>query len=584
MRFVFVAIYLLSTLAAWAKPGSGPRGDSWQQVRQQRKGVVSVLWYNFEPFTYRQPETGQMQGIEYELMEAFIQFINQRYGFELRAEWVDVGTFENVYAGVKQAGSKGVFGLSYFSITEERKTEVHFAPPYMPDLNVVVTNNALPFFTSSHEFVKLLPRLSGYTMANTTMEQDMEQLKATFYPGLRINRTGDDYVVMEQIARDPRAFGYMPLIVYLIGLQKGIKIKRQEVLPASRPGFAAIYPLRSDWEEPLQDFFTSEECRRLTNQVVQKYLGAGVSDLMYKPFADSAQTATDLTLLSLEKEIVTQRLIAAALEVQQQKSYRNLTILAVMAFMVVAGVLYGRFVTKKRLNDQLVERSRLIQTQNEEIERMNKRLEMKVLQAQVNPHFIFNSLNAIQYFVSLDEKRQALGYIAAFSKFMRLLLHNASALETSIPNEASMLDQYLALEKMRFSGTFSYTIRELDQEALATALIPSLVVHSFVENALYHGVLNRPGDAGLIEICFQKQGDFVKVVVEDNGVGRAAARQLAGRKKGSDLTPHQQLVRDRLALLNEQAEQHITVSTLDLHDAAGKPTGTRVELLFPIRS
>lgn len=578
MRIAAISALLLCPILLLAQM----RGDSWEEVKEKKGGAVSALWYDFEPFTYVGP-AGKMKGIEYELMEAFAGFVRDYYGYALELDWVDVKTFEGVYEGVRRAEQSGLFGVSYFSITDERQKEVAFAPPYMPDLNVLVTNNALPFFATSHEFVNQLPLLTGYTMPNTTMEEDMERVRETFYPPLSIRHEDDDYKIMEHIAHNKSSFGYVPLIVYLIGLDKGIRIKRQSVLPVSRPGFSVILPLGSDWKEPVSLFFLSPDFTQLVSRIVGRYLGDAVSALMADPFRDSLATSRDLGILALEKEIVTQKLIDAALDVEQQKNYRNLTILAVVAFVLIAGILYGRYLTKKRLNQELSERNDFIRKQKDEIGRINKMLEIKVLQAQLNPHFIFNSLNSIQYFVTLDEKKTALGYVTTFSRFLRQLFQSASFLDTSVEREISMLNLYLTLEKIRFSDRFTFSL-ECENEDIATQTIPSMLIHPFVEEALYQSVLNRNDPEGMISIRFRLEGGFVNVTIEDNGADRTDGLMSQGLPTGIEHPPHRKLVHDRIAFLHEQYGRQVSIRKISLTDKSGVSAGTRVTLHLPVKT
>jgi hypothetical protein len=112
------------------------------------------------------------------------------------------------------------------------------------------------------------------------MEEDLTKLKTTFFPDLPVSNEADDYEVLKQIAAHPNAFGYVPLSIYMIALQRGIKIKRQRVLAKRREGFAAIYTKNSDWELPVSAYFTSPECKALTKRLIRKYLGEEVAGII----------------------------------------------------------------------------------------------------------------------------------------------------------------------------------------------------------------------------------------------------------------------------------------------------------------
>jgi sensor histidine kinase YesM len=119
-----------------------------------------------------------------------------------------------------------------------------------------------------------------------------------------------------------------------------------------------------------------------------------------------------------------------------------------------------------------------------------------------------------------------------------------------------------------------------NDDTLPEARLPSLLVHPFVENALYHGILNRPDSHGLISIRFEGSSAMVRVTIEDNGIGRTAASALSLRKQGTDLTPHERVVKERIALLNEGTRSPITLQTSDLLHPDGTAAGTRVVMNF----
>ncbi|MGM9511603.1 histidine kinase [Larkinella sp. GY13] len=568
----------LVAASSWAQNGPILRGDSWAEVRKRRGGVVTVVWDQVEPFAYRD-STGRLAGIEVELLENFRQFVKRRYGFELTLHWVYGGGFIQTYNRVRTSPQPGVFGLGNFSVTPDRQREVQFTPPYMPDLSVLITHPSAPNYASARDFITALPNLRAYTMRHTTMAQDIDSLRRGFYPTLPVTTVNNDLTVMRHVIHHPNAFSYMPLSLYLLGRKRGLPVKRQTVLMSERPGYAAIYPLKSDWGEPMRAYADAPGAQNITNQIIRKYLSESEFGLAFE--TSERPSNYDFERLSLQKELVTQRLINTALEVQTQKTYRSLALLSIGLLLIVAGILYVRSASKQRINQQLKAQYDRIQQQNAEIDHYNRKLKLKVLQAQINPHFIFNSLNAIQYFIMLNEKRKSLAYITSFARFMRLLLANASQTYASVNQEMLMLDQYLALEKTRFSNKFEYRVKLANSASLAEMVIPSLIVHPFVENALYYGILNRPDGAGFIDIRFDQTPAGVRVEVTDNGIGRSEALTISQRKQGSDLTPHWQTVKDRLALLNEQNEQKIRFETVDLTDSDGRAAGTQVTLYFP---
>jgi len=145
-------------------------------------------------------------------------------------------------------------------------------------------------------------------------------------------------------------------------------------------------------------------------------------------------------------------------------------------------------------------------------------LERSALQAQMNPHFIFNSLNSIQSYIMSNDKEEAMTYLARFARLIRQNLRVSSESQVALDIEISMLENYLELEKMRFHNSFDYKIN-LDENITAQEMtIPPLIIQPYVENAILHGMKQKKGD-GLIELSFTQSYDLLHIQIKDNGGG-----------------------------------------------------------------
>ena len=528
-----------------------PATDSWETAKQQKHGKIAVLWYAIEPFIYF--NEGKITGIEYELMQGFIPFVKKNYGTNLQIEWVDAGAFEPIYPAIKRSTEKGLFAMSYYSITNERKQEVKFAPPYMPDLNILVTSNNLPVYNSEADFMKDIKNYAGFSMAHTTMEEDMNKLRGR-HPALKITNRTDDYDVLNNIAAVNNAFGYVPLSIYVLALQRGTRVKRQKIMATRREGLAAIYTKSSDWDEPVKAYFESVECRQLTTALIRKHLGAEVADIILDVSGpDSSRRPTaDIELLTKEREIVTKRLIDTALQFQRSKTVRNITIVAVVVFVLISLVLYKMLAGKKRLASLLTQRNQEIIQQKQEIEKINRQLQQKLAVSQLNPHLIFNSLTAIQHFVMLDDKKMASQYLSQLSKFIRYILKNASQPLISSLEEKNMLEQYLILEKARFNDSFQYELTVQGEGGQ----IPSMLTFPFVEEALYERVLaGGSSDASrFLSISFTEENGATGITIKDNS--------LAQKKMQGGMAV--KLAEEQIAAINKGQTQKITVHRTNL--------------------
>ncbi len=152
-------------------------------------------------------------------------------------------------------------------------------------------------------------------------------------------------------------------------------------------------------------------------------------------------------------------------------------------------------------------------------------VQQKALQLQMNPHFIFNSLNAIQSFVLSSDTDKAIHYLSKFSQLMRLILSNSRESSIPIREELKALTHYMDIERLRFDNKFDYKIivdQEIDQEFME---IPPMIIQPFVENAILHGLIHSPGD-GHITIRLDLRDNYIFCTIEDNGIGRKKAQEI----------------------------------------------------------
>lgn len=243
---------------------------------------------------------------------------------------------------------------------------------------------------------------------------------------------------------------------------------------------------------------------------------------------------------------------------------------------ILLAFLIGYQIFRQRLANLAVQQERLT------LEEQINQLKQQAYRAQMNPHFIFNALNAIQGLILGEqlEKEKAVGFLSNFSRLIRIALDASSQDKIPLKQEVELLDNYLALEQMRFDNNFSYTITFADDLEVDWILIPPLLIQPYVENAVLHGMENRKGD-GQITIQLSAAHDMLTVCVTDNGPGiyyqqtRKAKQpdQLKRKSHGMNIT------KQRLDVLDQDNNQ---LQIKELHDPQGRPIGTEIVLKIPI--
>jgi hypothetical protein len=215
-----------------------------------------------------------------------------------------------------------------------------------------------------------------------------------------------------------------------------------------------------------------------------------------------------------------------------------------------------------------------------EYNRLVNETEIKALRSQMNPHFIFNSLNAINRYILKNEKKEASEYLSKFSKLIRLILDNSRQTKIPLSQDLNALCLYLELEKLRFQDNFSYSIHIDDAISTESVFIPPLLIQPIVENAIWHGLLPKVA-ASHIQITMKLNGIFLDCTVEDNGIGRKKSAEMKTGQvlEKSSVGIHATEQRLRLLFNNDKAKKLLEIT--DLFDITGNPAGTRVTLHIP---
>lgn len=199
--------------------------------------------------------------------------------------------------------------------------------------------------------------------------------------------------------------------------------------------------------------------------------------------------------------------------------------------------------------------------------------EMKALRAQMNPHFIFNSLNSISIYIQKNELKLADNYLVKFARLMRLILENSEHPNVTIKQDIEALELYMQLEQLRLKHGFNYKIEIHEKIDTENTLIPPLLLQPFVENSIWHGLSTK--EDGFILIKLQEHDGRLCCTVEDNGIGRV----LANSKKSNDIGRQSlgmKITQSRIDILNSSKKIKSLINVFDL------PQGTRVETHLPL--
>ena len=271
-----------------------------------------------------------------------------------------------------------------------------------------------------------------------------------------------------------------------------------------------------------------------------------------------------------------------------QQSWTSTTILALdipkrlLEFWWFWAVLGSLFLTMAYLLYRfLVSRAKKTERLKADFEHQVSEIQMQALRAQMNPHFLFNSLNSIKYFAISKSKDETAAYLSKFSLLVRAILNNSKSRTISLKDELDALQLYIEIEHLRLDGKFDYQIDIDSGIHIKQAQIPPMILQPYVENAIWHGLMHKDGRGKLL-VQVKDMGHQIQCIIEDNGIGRVKSSEFRGKQTDHKKSVGMQITSDRIALINKIYHIDTQVHVIDLMDEKGMATGTRVVINVPL--
>lgn len=237
-------------------------------------------------------------------------------------------------------------------------------------------------------------------------------------------------------------------------------------------------------------------------------------------------------------------------------------------------IIKKRFEILERKNKEVVEKIALVGEL--------RKSQLSTIVAQMNPHFIFNTLNTIQGLIYKNDKNNSTKYIGKFSELVRDILRNSNQQEISLEDEINHLSIYLELEKMRFGDELQISLKIAPTLDVNNITLPPILIQPHVENALVHGLFHKKGVKNLdIQFCKSLKNDYLEIIIDDDGIGRAMSQQLnLQRRKHESFAIS--AIEKRINLLNQSLERKIEITIIDKTDNLKNAIGTQVIISIPI--
>ncbi|MBI3520998.1 MAG: tetratricopeptide repeat protein [Bacteroidetes bacterium] len=275
-----------------------------------------------------------------------------------------------------------------------------------------------------------------------------------------------------------------------------------------------------------------------------------------------------------KKELLTRaenekRLVELTSKNERKNLLKNIWLIVFGSALILLGVsayfLYKNFKQKSIINDQ-----------------KNNLLKQKLLVSQMNPHFIFNSLNAIQNYIFKQDSLKAGNYLTQFSELIRMILDFSRKDYISVESEVKLLNTYLELQKLRFESKFEYAIvidKKIDRESIH---IPPMLAQPFIENAIEHGIFYKK-DKGRVDVRLFYENDYLIYEIEDDGVGMEEAMKLKNKLKSSYESLATIITKERMSTLNGQTKNPIDIEIIDKTNPSAGSSGVKVKFMVPFK-
>jgi hypothetical protein len=272
---LFIFIFILSFISSGCLRGQSYSGSTWTSVRSTGSGIVKFVYVETPRFVYKDGQ-GKLTGISVDVMHDFVDWLKKARSVELRTDFVgDGSSFKVMYESVK--GSQGgVFGLGNITITEERRREVKFSPPFITNFAILVSHDHFPVLNQMEQLGVLFKGAHAYTAKGTINEGRMLSLKKNFFNAMNLQYTTSSQETLEKIVSDPQGFGYLDLAFYLEAVQLKKNIMRHPVGDKTAEQFGFVMPMNSDWAPVLEEFFNADGGYLASSRyraILQKHLG-----------------------------------------------------------------------------------------------------------------------------------------------------------------------------------------------------------------------------------------------------------------------------------------------------------------------
>ena len=354
-----------------------------------------------------------------------------------------------------------------------------------------------------------------------------------------------------------------------------------------RDGYRLMSGLQEQLHHPDSAYFYFRQYTNMKDSVAIDEFSKKLA--IYKAATENEKKQAQIESLNNEKMISQQQLQLSEQQVKGESFLKNILIAGVLVLVLLGFIIFRNIILKQKNEanrHEIVEKELTMQKLESErvksaLQQQATELEMQALRAQMNPHFIFNSLNSINRFILQNDKSMASEYLTKFSRLVRLILQNSQSSLIPLESELEALQLYLELESVRFNHHFHFTIR-LDPGMDVSALkVPPLIIQPYAENAIWHGLMHKE-EKGHLQIELYEEGNMLCCKIADDGIGRKKAVEIKSKSAATHKSMGIQITANRIAMLQKENSDASQIKITDLVLPDGRVGGTEVLLKIPV--
>ena len=266
-------------------------GDPWPQVKERGSGSLTAVYVPAGGFAYHDDD-GKLTGVTVELLRVFADFISDRHNVELNLDFVREENWRTFYSDIVDAGD-GVIGMGNVTITEQRREELAFSPPYMTNIASLITHRDAPALTHLQDLEAVLAGRTALAFEGTLHEERLRELTGRYYPGARFRMAGSNDEIIDLVSSGDRYFAYIDLYNFWRAADQGLPLQRHQAADEAAEQFGYIMPRGTTWMPVIQEFF--EDGNGLISSsryrsIMKEHLGTRLAEILMEANASPENT------------------------------------------------------------------------------------------------------------------------------------------------------------------------------------------------------------------------------------------------------------------------------------------------------